>query len=43
MNKSATRDNLKHLRELLTRTNDEAECRRIVNLIEENEAKKAGR
>jgi hypothetical protein len=43
MNKSVTRENLKRLRELLTRTNDESECRRIVNLIEENEAKKGGR
>jgi hypothetical protein len=35
--------NLKHLRELLMRTNDEAECRRIVKLIEEEEAKKPAR
>lgn len=31
--------NLKQLRELLTHTTDEAECQRIVNLIEEEEAK----
>jgi hypothetical protein len=33
--------NLKHLRAVLTRTTDEGECRRIVGLIEEEEA--AGR
>ena len=32
-------ENLKHLRELLTRATDETECQRIVKLIEEEEAK----
>jgi len=32
-------ENLKHLRELLTRTTDDAECQRIVKLIEEEERK----
>jgi hypothetical protein len=34
--------NLKHLRALLARTSDQAECRRIVGLIEEEEANNAG-
>ncbi len=37
------KENLKHLRELLRRTTDEAECQRIMKLIEEEEAKKAER
>ena len=37
------RRNLELLRVRLTRTTDEAECQRIVNLIEEEEAKKPGR
>jgi K+/H+ antiporter YhaU regulatory subunit KhtT len=40
---TSTAENLKRLRELLTRTNDEAECQRIVKLIEEEEAKKPER
>jgi hypothetical protein len=32
------RENLKRLRALLTRTNDAAECQRIVEMIEEEEA-----
>ena len=35
-----TAEKLKRLRELLTQTDDEAECRRIVLQIEEEEAKK---
>jgi hypothetical protein len=35
-------ENLKRLRALLVRTTDEAECQRIVNLIEEEEGKKRG-
>jgi hypothetical protein len=31
--------NLRHLRALLARTTDKTECRRIVDLIEEEEAK----
>lgn len=42
MNKLAKGTNMKRLRELLTRTTDEAECQRIVSLIEEYEAKKSG-
>lgn len=39
--KKLTQDKiLKRLRELLMRTTDEAECQRIVNRIEEEEAKK---
>lgn len=34
-----TAENLKRLREALKRANDEAECQRIVKLIEEEEAK----
>jgi hypothetical protein len=33
------RENLRHLRDLLTRTTDEAECKRITGLIEEEELK----
>jgi K+/H+ antiporter YhaU regulatory subunit KhtT len=40
---TSTAENLKRLRELLTRTNDEAECQRIVKLIEEEEAKQPER
>ena len=40
--KIAKNENLKRLRELLTRTTDDAECQRIVTLIEEYEAKKSG-
>jgi hypothetical protein len=35
-------ENIKHLRQLLARTADDAECMRIVRLIEEQEANKAG-
>ncbi len=38
-----TAENLKRLRELLARTDDEAECQRIVKLIEEEEAKEPER
>ena len=41
--KSGKNENLKRLRELLTRATDETECQQIVNLIEEKEAKKSGR
>jgi hypothetical protein len=43
MNKMVKDGNLKHLRERLTRTTDEAECQRLVRLIEQAEAKKFGR
>jgi hypothetical protein len=43
MNKFAKGETLKRLRERLTRTTDEAKCRRIVRLIEEIEAMKSGR
>jgi hypothetical protein len=33
--------NLRHLRAVLARTTDEAECRRIIHLIEEEATKKA--
>jgi hypothetical protein len=36
-------ENLKHLRNLLMRTTDDAECMRIVSLIEEEEAKRLPR
>ena len=39
MDRFIQHENLKHLRALLTRTADEAECQRIVRLIEEEEAK----
>ncbi|MGA2567678.1 MAG: hypothetical protein ABSF41_12735 [Pseudolabrys sp.] len=39
MERFIQRENLKHLRELLTRTSAEAECKRIVKLIEEAEMK----
>jgi hypothetical protein len=42
MNKFSNRENLKRLRELLTRTTDEAECQRIVKSIEDYEAKASG-
>lgn len=42
MNRFVHEQNLKRLRALLTRTSDEAECQRIVRLIEEEEAKGAG-
>jgi hypothetical protein len=44
MNRFVHEQNLKHLREVLTRTTDEGECRRIVQLIEEEEedARKPG-
>jgi len=42
MNEFVKGKNLKRLRELLTRTTDDAECQRIVTLIEEYEAKKSG-
>jgi hypothetical protein len=34
--------NLRHLRAVLARTTDEAECQRIVSLIEEEKAKGFG-
>jgi hypothetical protein len=43
MNRFVHEQNLRHLREVLARTTDEAECRRIVKLIEcaeEEDAKK---
>ncbi len=43
MSKTAKGENVKRLRELLARTNDEAECQRIVRLIEEKEAMNSGR
>ena len=43
MNKFAKDENLKRLRRRLAHALDEAECQRIVNLIEEAEAKKSGR
>ena len=42
MNRFVHEQNLRHLRTTLARTTDEAECRRIVALIEEEEAKNAG-
>ena len=42
MNKITKAHNLKRLRKLLMRTDDEAKCQRIVNLIEETEAEKSG-
>ena len=39
MNRFIQRENLRLLRERLARTNDEAKCRRIVKLIEEEELK----
>jgi predicted secreted protein len=43
INRFVHEQNLKYLRALLARTIDEAERRRIVGLIEEEEAKNAGR
>ena len=43
MNEVTQREKLKRLRERLTRTTDEVECQRIVDMIEEEEAKKLGR
>ena len=37
------REKLKRLREQLVRASDEAKCQRIVNMIEEEEAKMADR
>ena len=42
MNKFTKAKTLRRLRELLTRTNDEAKCQKIVDLIEETEAEKSG-
>jgi hypothetical protein len=42
LNKFIYNENLKHLRNLLMRSTDDAECERIVKLIEEEEAKKFG-
>ena len=39
LNRFVHEQNLRHLREILTRTSDDAECQRIVRLIEEEEAK----
>ena len=41
MNHFVHEQNLKHLRNVLARTSDEAECQRIVRLIEEEETKGA--
>ena len=41
MNRFVHEQNLKHLREVLTRTTDEGECRRIMELIEEEEEEEA--
>jgi hypothetical protein len=43
MNRITKSEVLRRLRERLTRTTDEAECKQIVNQIEEEEAKKPGR
>ena len=43
MNRFVHEQNLSHLRALLARTTDEAECQRIVGLIEEEEANNARR
>jgi hypothetical protein len=37
MNRFVHEQNLRHLRDVLARTTDEAECRRIVNVIERAE------
>jgi hypothetical protein len=37
MNRFVHEQNLKHLREVLARTTNDSECRRIVELIEEEE------
>jgi hypothetical protein len=37
MDRFIQRENLKHLRELLARTTEDAECRQIMKLIEEIE------
>ena len=37
INKFSSRENLKHLRKLFSRTTAKTECRRIVKLIEEEE------
>jgi hypothetical protein len=39
MNRFVHEQNLRHLRATLARTSDEEECRRIVALIEEEDAK----
>jgi hypothetical protein len=39
MNRFVHEQNLRHLRAMLARANDEVECRRIVALIEEEEEK----
>ena len=40
MNRFVHEQNLRHLREVLARTDDEAECRRILKLIEREEEEK---
>ena len=39
MDRFIHRENLKHLRALLAQTTEDAECRQIMKLIEEEEAK----
>lgn len=39
MKKFVRRESLKHLREVLTRTDDELECQRIVKMIEAEETR----
>ena len=39
MDRFIQRENLKHLRALLAQTTEDAECRQIMKLIEEEEAK----
>jgi hypothetical protein len=41
MDRFVREQNLRHLREVLARTIDEAECRRIVKLIEREEERTA--
>ena len=43
INKFSRGETLMRLRELLTRTSDEAECQRIVKLIEDKEVEKPWR
>ena len=43
MNRITKSEILRRLRDRLTRTTDEAECKQIVHQIEEEEAKKPGR
>ncbi len=43
MNNITKAEALKRLRERLTRTNNEVDCKRIVKLIEKSETEEAGR